>query len=61
MFCVVSAIPSMIPTMLPLAFSVWVKKTGNIGYNISEEISANRLVSYTILCFVFLNGEMHTK
>jgi len=51
----------MIPTMLPLAFSVWVKKTGNIGYNISEEISANRLVSYTILCFVFLNGEMHTK
>src|SRR6185437_5385925 len=43
-FWVVSATPSTMPTMLPLALSVCVRNIGRMGYNISEEMSANRLV-----------------
>jgi len=39
---VACAMPSMIPTILPLAFRYCVKYTGRIGYSISVEMSEKR-------------------
>ena len=41
------AIPSTRPTMLPFAFSAWVRKIGNTGVSISVDMSANRLLAVT--------------
>src|SRR5262245_6873949 len=44
-FCSACAHPSMRPTMVPSAPSVWVRNVGSTGYCISVEISAKKLAN----------------